>query len=627
MNFTSRQIKILRYVMERPQGVLRSELAEFFNLSLRTIRLDISNINQTYEFPLIVLDRKKGYLIIPHRHNLVTELLDNHVIIPDESSVRGLKILSKLIKQKKVKIYDLVDELYLSESSIRKEIIKLNELSHQEVFDVKNEEVKWICSELEKRQVVFSFIQAIVFQRQQDDLMQVKLKILFDDFFFGQNWNDINSVIIHIIKTLEYSMQEQEVKFLSSCILACEQLNHSQGVYQIENQECNFHDANFINLLKLEFPSLSNCDLQLLSGIISTFRTVSQEKAEISPLAELVFDTFCNEVFDKFSIDLRDSRLMGNKLQVHIEYMCRRIDNHLELRNPLKTEIKSKYLYAYEISTLIVPIIYRYKQVYLVDDELSFLAIYLEHFLNTDNKKIKTLLVNDSRSSIAEIFHDWTELYFRNQIEIVDTVLLDQYNESNYPTVELIIGMCEMPQTEKIIYRFVSLPDERDIARFYEVIHSIKYKHRLQNVIKEVCSKKRIYHFKKSVTLKDVITEMSHNLKTQGIIDCEDEFIKDVLNREHYYPSYITPQILIPHPLNTFSNENSISIAILKQPIGTVRVVFLIAIMKNRTEEVNDIFEFFKILGKDNELIKSLIDSSDSTEVLSLLNSIQLKHY
>ena len=71
---------------------------------------------------------------------------------------------------------------------------------------------------------------------------------------------------------------------------------------------------------------------------------------------------------------------------------------------------------------MIVPILFKYKRVYVTEDEISYLTVYVAQFLENENVKLKTILITSQRHSVKQLLTQWLEMYFKNQIVIVDII-------------------------------------------------------------------------------------------------------------------------------------------------------------------------------------------------------------
>lgn len=71
---------------------------------------------------------------------------------------------------------------------------------------------------------------------------------------------------------------------------------------------------------------------------------------------------------------------------------------------------------------LIVPIIYRYKGIFLKDDEVAYIAVFIEDFLKNANTKLKTLIISSGRMSINSIIEHWIQMNFGNLLQVMDCI-------------------------------------------------------------------------------------------------------------------------------------------------------------------------------------------------------------
>lgn len=152
----------------------------------------------------------------------------------------------------------------------------------------------------------------------------------------------------------------------------------------------------------------------MLEGLFQGFKLTTKEAADskISDLSILILEDFCHDVMEKYHFDLWQSQSFYDNILNHIEYMMRRMGTGYEAKNPILNEVKKQYPYAYEISMLMVPIVYRYKNCYIQDDEISFIAIFVEHFLENINQKLKAVILSSTRFSINSIVSNWWKRIF-----------------------------------------------------------------------------------------------------------------------------------------------------------------------------------------------------------------------
>lgn len=123
-----------------------------------------------------------------------------------------------------------------------------------------------------------------------------------------------------------------------------------------------------------------------------------------------------------------------------------------------------------------------------------------------------------------------------------------------------------------------------------------------------------------------VIETLSRKFKEQDKIETVEEYVDDVLSREVNYPTVIGESVMIPHPLMTFAKETAVAAAILKPPVTickkAVKVIFLLAIEGRPNDDVSILFEFFKQVAMNENLVNTLYEAKDETDFLNRLISI-----
>ena len=365
----------------------------------------------------------------------------------------------------------------------------------------------------------------------------------------------------------------------------------------------------------------------MLEGLLHGFRLTAKIAAEgeIDSLSILILEDFCHDVMEKYHFDLWQSQSFYENILNHIEYMMRRMGTGYEAKNPILNEIKKQYPYAYEISMLMVPIVFRYKNCYIQDDEISFIAIFVEHFLENVNKKLEAVLISSARFSVNSIVSKWVDLNFQNQIEIVDVMpkhSLEQYLETH--SVDLVISIMDTFVHPTIAtFRVDGIPNQYTLAAMNALVYKIRVNYRFREIIKEHFNKTTIRIYREKVEFVQLIEELSQALKAEDCIYDVKEFVNDVLQREVNYPTYIGDWFMIPHPLMTFAKKTAIGVGILKKPARIhgkeIQVVFLLAMEHKQNEQIGVLFEFFRHMAQNRSAIGRLAAVETEEEFVEVL--------
>ena len=121
MKLNRRQTDIIKMILE--SDTINSEsIAACLHVSSKTVRNEINQINSLFN-NLIVGVKSQGYSIADKKlaKKIVSEEIDDDLDIQ-------FNILKSLIKHKSIDMFELADNLFISESLLQKEIKKLNKI-------------------------------------------------------------------------------------------------------------------------------------------------------------------------------------------------------------------------------------------------------------------------------------------------------------------------------------------------------------------------------------------------------------------------------------------------------------------------------------------------------------------
>lgn len=632
--FTGRQLNIIELIFNNSQGIHGSRIAELLSVSSRTIRHDIGEINDIWNGKCLIESSKRSGYYIHERYStyirdfLFSQRQESNDKFSNEN--RNYAIIGMLLFEEYLEIDEIAERLYLSEQTVYKEINKIQQLLKEKysIDIVKTSYGKaWIeLDEIKIREMMFKIIKDEVLMNKGAGTHH--LKSLLGEAYDQSEFEYLLKQIKAYFKQKEILLTDDNLIMTVSAIYIT--IIRNQYDYCIvDTQHYDNIDINvqkLLEALKEAKWTIYPQDSYSLNQFLHTFKLNDlEDEDEISNFSIVVLDEFCQEVLDKYNFDLRASEVLYLNMLTHIEYMLRRLENGFQLLNPILDDVKKKYPYAYEISMLIVHIVYKYKNTYLRDDEISYIAIYLEHFLENVNQKLNILVIDSARQSITNILLNWLNNHFDNQLN-VQAVLpyhsLDQYLLNH--DIDLIVSTNDMSLHPVIpTFRIDSLPVSQDQNALNDLIHKIRINQRFMEVVKKHFSADLIKIYDEKTTFETVILELSKKLEKQNKINDAEEYMKDILQREINYPTFINDISMIPHPLMTYANKTAVSAALLKKPISMngrmISLIFTLAIERKQNDDVRVLFQIFKQLASNKQSMKLLIEASNEEEFLSVL--------
>ncbi len=640
---TRRQSKLLEMLLNNVQGVTGTKLAEYLEVSSRTVRNEISEINRIWESGSVVKSsRQRGYFIEPADMDSVRDyfLSEGHGKREEEQSDRGWMILGRALHEGRTDIYEIGDWLALSEPAMYKEISRFQKKMKSEyqssLLRMSGDRL-WIeGEEADIRQTLFRIIKNETQSRTRNYSWFLRT-FLQNEFDLGEYGWMVSLVKEYFDGRYIQISDDSLYMAVSAVYITVVRNRQNHSVREPEDAESAKEELKkFFDYLKGQGIRLGDGDIQVLEGLLHSFKMTGEVSADsgIDSLSIQILEDFCHDVMEKYHFDLWQSQGFYENILIHIEYMMRRLETGYEVKNPILNDVKKQYPYAYEIPMLMVSIVYRYKNCYIQDDEISFIAIFVEHFLENVNQKLKAVIISSTRFSINSIVNSWIQTNFRNQIET--TAMLPKHNLEHYlreHPVDLIISIMDtFVHPSVATFRVDGIPNQYTFAAMNALVHKIRMNYRFREIIKEYFNNKIIRIYREKVEFERVIRELSEALKREDCIFDVREFAEDVLQREVNYPTFIGDWFMLPHPLVTFAKKTAIGVAVLKQPLKLqekeIHLIFLLAMERKQNDQIGVLFEFFRHIALEKSAIRKLAAVETEEEFTDMLihisNSLEI---
>lgn len=646
MTVTKRQIEIIEYIMNNVSGITGDKLAKYFGVSSRTIRNDILQINSALNggqllcrtekrktCPSIKASKRKGYYITQEDVEEFRALLKGgdriNVIAPHN---RGYAIMGHALEEGSCNLYDLEEELFLSQTALREEVLKLRRMLGDKMdlspLILEGNQVRIVENEEKVRLSIFNIIK---YEAQtHTDFGSDYLALLFRKEHSRGEYETYVNAVKHYFGSHEILVSDASLYMVVNVIYATV-MRKRQG-HELTGVKADEFAVevltNLLHHLKALKLDLTESDEALLKIFLYSVRLVqSRQNARASALSSVILNEFCQEVLNKYSFDLHQSNELFDNMALHLEYLIRRIDTGCRIDNPILQDIKTQYPYAYEIAILLVPIMFKYKSIPIRDEEIAYMALYVAYFLEKVNRRLKTVIINAPRQSVYAMVCSWLNDHFQNQIEIVKVLAkhqLEQYAREQ--PVDLVISTeGQRVNTEIPVFRINGIPNQQDFSALNGFIRRMRVSRRFSVIVNKYFNTQCVKIFAKdsSVSFETVIQTLAERFKEQDKIEAVEEYVEDVLSREVNYPTVIGQSVMIPHPLMTFAKETAVAAAILKPPIAVckkaVKVIFLLAIDGRPNDDVSILFEFFKQVAMNENMVHTLYEAADEKDFLNRL--------
>lgn len=628
---TKRQNMIMTIMNNQKDWIVGKDLAKLLNVSDRTIRNDIAAINEFYADTMIESNIRKGYRIQGEKVKRFTE--ETKKEIPETGEERRWLILKTLVEHNQVNIYQLADQMCISEFSLENDMNKIRKLldNYQGLKVIRQSNMLQLSGEeREKRHLYEELISykisgnlwnlnKVAENFMRFDLLKVKelLKDIFEEFHYQMNEVRIPTLLIHVGVILERNF-------------ACHFLKEDeeqQGKYGREEYEISRHFFEKIGArLSLQVREAEICDFAIY--LEHGKRKGYCEEEQLQGLASDLVHHIIVEIREHFDIDFSEDREFRLGLEVHTVSLLKRHYANVEIDHTCLEEVKRKYPLIFEMGVWVCKIMEEHLNIIISENEISFIALHLGSAYERANlrRKYRCLLICPHNQTVKDLCIQKIVNRFQDRMEIVDCMsyfeesLIREKNLDLILTTQPVAHALDIETTE--ISMFFAHTDEAAVFQTLNRLDQIRYRNNFQFFILNLI---REEFFTANMAVEEpekIISDMCDKLYARGYV--KENFKEGVLKRERLSPTSFFHGFAIPHNMSHQETIHSaISTAILKQPVQwgsyEVRFVLLLAITEENRNFLKIFFDWLDDIVSNPEKFARLLEVQDYQSFVNTL--------
>lgn len=637
--WTHRQARILELICKNPNGIKGTEIAGILNVSARTVRNDIGQLNEALKKSgcAVSSSNSAGYFLKADHLPIAVSLVQSHEAAGsgDEAADRRYRLAGEILFGGPQHLDDLAEKLFVSSQTVYKDLQRLQRELGDEAFLISRDIVSAGQGEEAARRCFLLLLKEEAVRRLLPE--RTRLVEVLGPHYDAAQFKALTGLVRD--KFLEQNLVLSDVSLFLVVWAVYFSAKRSQMGCRLPELGRELRTDRKISGILRELVDVvegfGEADIGFLDHFMWTLKLFDSSGEDADEVCRTVFDAFCEETRRAYGLDLLEDGDLARRLADHIDYMLRRLREGYEMDNPGKGLIREKYAFAYEIAMLIVPIVFRCCGRYLIDGEVSYLAVYVEYYLEDASRAVRAVLASGFRSSMTELARRWIATRFPHRLEILDAVPLNQLDaclSGPGRGAELVISLAEAPPDRGLPVCVINeLPGEEDHKQITEAMNKVLVGRRFEIAVNRRFSPDLVLVEREPRTFEEVIRILSGMLQAAGNIDDAEAFAKDVLEREVNYPTFLSGSFMIPHPLTAFASKTAVAAAILKKPVRhrdrNVRMVFLLAIEAKLDPEVSDLFQLFKLIAPDKNACERLTACDGAQAFLKELSAVSLAAY
>lgn len=612
-----KQEELINYLYTHNEKVTANILSKALNLSIRTIKSYIAELNMNY--PSLISSSNRGYVIDKVKANSLLQYKDD---IPQDYESRCIYIIKKTLleKQDYIDIFDLCEELFISYSTLKKDIYKMNTsfANFKITFSSENNKLHVGGSEQNKRKL----ISHVMSEEVSGNFLNLTL---LQESFPDYDLDDACTLIKDICKQHHYYLNDFScVNFILHVTIMVSRINH--GNHIINNNELiqvtNKNDEKIAKELYLALEQVFNVSfnsseiLEIYILFKNNANYINDENENVSLLVsdEIIQITknIIKNVDEHFFINL-DSDNFITPFMLHLKNLKNRLIKNNLLKNPMLDSIKISCPTIYDISTFIAYQLTLSFHENVNEDEIAFIALHVGTEIERQKKeetKVSCLLLCPEYLNITSTLHKKIMMDFGDQLTIQKSISFE--NEILGNNFDLLITT--VPVLESTNYFIVLLPpfpmsyEKNKILDAIIRIENTKKSQILTNNLNFYFNEKLFYSMNEDISKSAVINELAERMINLGYV--EENFKEEIWKRETA-SSTAFMNIAIPHPMKMSAYKTSIGVVISHKGIDWgnqhfVNVVFMIAFNKIDNKHFHALYESLVLLFNEPIVISEI---------------------
>ena len=635
-----KELTILKFLSTQDSWVTSFSMSAFLDISVRTIKSYISNINS--EIPNLIESSRKGYIV--RNKKLLANVINSVKASYSPQTVEDRKkyILRKLLLE--TDMYDLDNlaiELFISPVTLTNELQKLRmELADFELtIKTKNNLVFIDGQETNKKKL----ISKLIYEDSKDSFLSIKMmqsylphfdltivkQIVSDKLqkhhYFMDDFSLLN-LVLHIAITMERKLIQKTVvedagtgnweSLVNAHIqeMVVDITGQVEKQFGVEFVDGEIYDFALLIKTRAISNSINDINMDQLSEFVGE---------DIIRLVSLI-QTRTKETYN-ITIMRQDFTV---RFALHIKNLLIRLKHNIVLRNPQMLDIKNSYPFIYDVSVFIANIITQEKGYVLTEDEISYIALHLGVLIEERKvikHEVRAILVNPQYLIKSMDIVNRLSSVFENNLLITEIVSA-QHELEAYSDYDLIITTTPFevypgkPYVQ--ISAYLTNKDILSVSKKIEEVLKDRIKVKVKSKLEMMFKEELFFVGESFKNQNDAINVMADALEKQGIVD--SSFKKKLFERERVSSSAYM-NIAMPHPLEMCALNSAIAVSIHPNAItwnnNKVNIIFMLAINIRDSLFLKDIFDFIIEVISEEKKLKTILEVKTYDDFIATLVS------
>lgn len=572
MSLSKRQSQILQVLKNSSYEVSGNDLANLLNVTSRTIRNEIKNINSLLEVKCIQ-SNSQGYFLDCSSEDWM-KLID----VEDEN-IKNQLLRIVLANEVALNVDGLCEQFYMSRKRFMLILDSLKPIMQEFnlTFKVEMNRLYIIGSEFNKR----ALISSLIYREANNDIANIQTISLF---FSDINLNELKTLVNGIVKKYSYYIKDYYGdNLILNLAIAISRMK--KGF--VLNESCfpdlswDMDETSFKMVYELKAVLETNYDIVidahnveylrgLLLGLMKPVylhNYITQMEQESDTNIYQSMKRILTKTFDYFMLDIDVDDFLINFV-IHINAMINRCRLNINVNNLLQYNIQMNCPFVYEVAVFIAVEIEKEFHIRIPDSEIGFIAM----------------------QNPADLIVSMID----GPILLADTVQISPFLTPKDKTcVDEAIRKCEKEKTNKII--------KKDLIQYFH-----------QNLF---------FINEKPLSKEECISFLGQQLEDFGVVP--SGFTQSVNDREELSSTCFFDHFAIPHSIELNAIKTTIAVMISKVPIKweeqNVKFIMMLAINKEDRKNFMVLYDGIINLLCDYQNLNYILEAKNYNDFIDII--------
>ncbi len=623
------RIKRMIGLLQRNDWMTGRELAGLLGVSDRTIRSDIKELNAGSSPEIIESSRKLGYRLVRPQEPVFSS---------NTKSITNLErrkyILKRLVLNKKaVELDRLLEELYISESTLNNDVMAINSYLEEMVDSKIKRSKNQLSLDLQEPQVRRLYKEILLDETNNNIFNISEIASLYDRFDLIREKNLMEG----ILKIHHYKISDVYYPlFLIHLSIAIDRLISGYGLTELDWLDESIKDSPeyaialdyFSDLAHRYHIEVPEAETVLLAANMMT-KVDNPKKLYTSSVKALTVDLL-DYIKNLWEIDFsRDANLIHG-LSLHLTALLDRVKQGISSSNVYLEEIKIRYPFIFELAISARDYLNRKLHISISEAEVGYIALHLGTSYGMNfSSKYRTLLIIPERGSLQSHIVGKIRSIFESDLDIVELRSYFEEEDVRRKDIQFVISSVPLQHPLPIPTVLISpfFGDEDEVAIFRAIRkkdHEVLIKEYESN-LQELFDAAHFYVEQPSRTRTQVLDFLCQQLVQEGRV--EDGYFQEVCGREGFSSTDFQQGFAIPHSITAqHVKESCISVYLPKEPFlwdkYEVSIVFLLSMKNVHHPALKLFFAWIDELASDATKYREMLECKSFEEFMELMNGM-----